>query len=70
MVKMMKFDNVTKSQEGLINNWMRNLNKNKVKAQLTYSERVFSYVEYLQSINLTDKQVFDVFTNTMDYIEK
>ena len=67
---MLKFDNVNKTQEGLINNWLKNLNKNKTKMQLTYSERVYSYVKYLQSINLTDKQVFDIFTNTMDKVEK
>lgn len=67
---MLKFDNVNKTQEGLINNWLKNLNKNKTKRQLTYNERIFSYVKYLQSINLTDKQVFDIFTNTMDKVEK
>ena len=67
---MLKFDNVNKTQEGLINNWLKNLNNNKTKVQLTYSERVYSYVKYLQSINLTDKQVFDIFTNTMDKVEK
>lgn len=67
---MLKFDNVNKTQEGLINNWLKNLNNNKTKRQLTYNERIFSYVEYLQSINLTDKQVFDIFTNTMDKVEK
>ena len=67
---MLKFDNVNKTQEGLINNWLKNLNNNKTKRQLTYNERIFSYVKYLQSINLTDKQVFDIFTNTMDKVEK
>lgn len=67
---MLKFDNVNKTQEGLINNWLKNLNNNKTKTQLTYSERVYSYVRYLQSINLTEKQVFDIFTNTMDKVEK
>ena len=67
---MLKFDNVNKTQEGLINNWLKNLNKNKTKRQLTYNERIFLYVKYLQSINLTDKQVFDIFTNTMDKVEK
>ena len=67
---MLKFDNVNKTQEGLINNWLKNLNNNKTKTQLTYNERVYSYVKYLQSINLTDKQVFDIFTNTMDKVEK
>lgn len=70
MFIMLKFDNVNKTQEGLINNWLKNLNNNKTKTQLTYSERVYSYVRYLQSINLTEKQVFDIFTNTMDKVEK
>lgn len=65
----MKFDNLTHDKVAFVNHLINNLNSPNVMKALTHSERLYSYLTQLQSY-LTEKETFDVFTNTDDCILK
>lgn len=58
-----KADNITREQETKINSYLLKLES--YSKLITSAEKQYLYLKYLESMELTDKQVFDIFTNSV-----
>lgn len=58
------FEGISTVLNECINKQIGKLNSLKNKGMITEKERQYIYLVFLQTLELTDKQVFDIYTNT------
>lgn len=63
-MKKHNFEGITFIMNDKINEKIEKINSLKIKGLITIEESQYSYLTFLQSLDLSNNQVFNIYTNT------